>query len=93
MTQNLAKNIFGGVVSSYQTTLAIEIHNITEKNINLHVFTCQHWVSAMLIFDSEGLGANRNVSKRTRYLDRAVILARPDSTSSSSPAFHALYYV
>ena len=35
--------------SSYQVNLAIEIPNITEHYINSHVFTCQHWVSAMLI--------------------------------------------
>ena len=31
MTQNLTKNIIGGVVSSYQANLAIEIPNITEN--------------------------------------------------------------
>ena len=49
MTQNLAKNIIGNVALSYQANLAIEIPNITENNINSHVFTCQLWVFAMLI--------------------------------------------
>ena len=49
MTQNLAKNIIGGVVSSYQANLVLEIPDITENYINSHVFTSQHWVSAMLI--------------------------------------------
>ena len=49
MTQNIAKNIIGNVASSYQVNLAIEIPNITENYINSHVFTCRHWVSAMLI--------------------------------------------
>ena len=57
---------------------SIEIPNITKNYINLHIFTCCHWVSAMLIqiyvtllesffdwpdiFYSGGLGANRNMS-------------------------------
>ena len=78
MTQNLVKNIIGNVTLRYQVNLVIEIPNIAENYINLHVFTCQHWVSAMLIqiyatllgsffywlgiFLSGGLGAIRNVS-------------------------------
>ena len=46
MTQNVPKNIIGNVASSYQVNLAIEIPNITKNCINLHVFTCRHWVSA-----------------------------------------------
>ena len=34
----------------YQVNLAIEIPNITENYINSHVFTCRHWVSAILFF-------------------------------------------
>ena len=49
MTQNIVKNIIGNVASSYQVNLAIEIPNITENCFNSHVFTCWHWVSAMLI--------------------------------------------
>ena len=49
LTQNIAKNIIGNVASSYQVNLAIETPNITENYINSHVFTCRHWVSAMLI--------------------------------------------
>ena len=49
MTQNIAKNIIGNVASSYQVNLAIESPNITENYINSHVFTCPHWVPAMLI--------------------------------------------
>ena len=49
MTQNLVKTIIGNVASSYQVNLAIGIPNITENYINSQVFTCQHWVSAMLI--------------------------------------------
>ena len=49
MNQNIAKNIIGNVASSYQVNLAIEIPNITKNYINMHVFTCRHWVSAMLI--------------------------------------------
>ena len=49
MTQNIAKNIICNVASSYQVNLAKEIPNITENYINLHVFTCRQWVSAMLI--------------------------------------------
>ena len=49
MTQNLVKNIICNVASSYQVNLAIEIPNITENYIVSHAFTCQHWVSAMLI--------------------------------------------
>ena len=49
MTQNLIKNIISIVASSYQVNLAIEIPNITENYINSHVFTCRHWLSAMLI--------------------------------------------
>ena len=50
MTQNLVKSIIGNVASSYQVNLAIEIPNITENYINLHIFTGQHWVSAILVF-------------------------------------------
>ena len=50
MTQNLVKNIIGNVASSYQVNLAIENANMTENYINLHIFTCRHQVSAMLIF-------------------------------------------
>ena len=49
MTQNLFKNIICNVALSYQVNLAIEIPNITENYIISHAFTCQHWVSAMLI--------------------------------------------
>ena len=49
MPQNLVKNIIGSVASSYQVNVAIEIPNITENYINLHIFACQHWVPAMLI--------------------------------------------
>ena len=49
MTRNLFQNIIGNVASSYQVNLAIEIPNVTENDINLHFFTCQRWVSAMLI--------------------------------------------
>ena len=49
MTQNLVKSIIGNVASSYQVNLVIEIPNITENYINSHIFTCRHWVSAMLI--------------------------------------------
>ena len=77
MTQTKScQNIIGNVASSYQVNLAIEIPNITENYINSHIFTCQRWVSAMLIkyrllgiflisqifFYSGGLRANRNVS-------------------------------
>ena len=66
------------MASIYQANLVIEIPNMTENYVNWHVFTCRHWVSAMLIkifvtllgsfligqifFYSGGLGANRNVS-------------------------------
>ena len=50
MTQNIVKNIIGNVASSYQVNLAIEIRNITQNYINLHVFICRHLVSAMLIY-------------------------------------------
>ena len=49
MTQNIVKNIIGKVASSYQVNLAIEIPNITKNYINSLIFTCRHWVSAMLI--------------------------------------------
>ena len=49
MTQNLPKNIIGSVASIYQANLVIEIPDITENYVYLHVFTCRHWVSAMLI--------------------------------------------
>ena len=34
------------MASSYQVNLAIEIYNITQNYINLHIFTCRQWVSA-----------------------------------------------
>ena len=37
MTQNIIKIIICNVASSYQVNLAIEIRNITENYINLHV--------------------------------------------------------
>ena len=49
ITQNLVKNIISNVASSYQVNLAIEIPNITENYMSLYVFSCRHWVSAMLI--------------------------------------------
>ena len=49
LTFHHLKNIIGNVASSYQVNLAIEIPNVTENYINSHIFTCQHWVSAMLI--------------------------------------------
>ena len=49
MTQNIAKNIIVNMSSSYQVNLAIESPNVTENYIDLHVFTCRHWVSARLI--------------------------------------------
>ena len=49
MSQNIAKNIIANVAPSYQVNLTIEIPNITKNYINSHVFTCRHWVSAMLI--------------------------------------------
>ena len=76
MSQNLVKDIIGNVASSYQVNLAIKIPNIIENYINLHVFSCRHWVSAILICVTllgrffligqifsylGGLGANRNV--------------------------------
>ena len=64
----------------YQVYLATEIPDITQNYINSHVFTCRHWVSAILIqiyitllelfligqifFYSEGLVANQNVSRK-----------------------------
>ena len=49
LTKNLVRNIIDNVASSYQVNLAKENPNITENYINSLVFTCQHWVSAMLI--------------------------------------------
>ena len=49
MTQNIVINIIGKVASSYLVNLAIEIPNTIENYINSHVFTCRHWLSAMLI--------------------------------------------
>ena len=43
------QNIIGSVASIIQTNLVIEIPNITENYVHSHVFTCRHWVSAMLI--------------------------------------------
>ena len=48
MTQNIVKIIIGNVASSFEVNLAIKIPNITENYINSFVFTCRHWVSAML---------------------------------------------
>ena len=78
MTQNLPKNIIGSVASIYQANLVIEIPNTTENYVNSHVFTCRHWLSAMLFkymsrcwevfligqifFYSGGLRASWNVS-------------------------------
>ena len=56
MTQNIVKNIIGNVASSYQVNIAIEILSITENYINSHVFTCRHWVSAMLILIGHVVG-------------------------------------
>ena len=78
MTQNLPKNIIGSVASTYQANLVIEIPNITENYVNLHVFTfdieylhclfkytsrCwEVFLIGQIFFYSGGLGANRNVS-------------------------------
>ena len=50
MNQNFVKNIIGNVASSYQVSLAIDIHNKIENYKILHVFTCRHWVSEMLFY-------------------------------------------
>ena len=57
MTQNLVKNIIGNVASSYQVNLVIENADMTENYINSHIFTCRHWVSAMLILYVTLLGS------------------------------------
>ena len=94
MTQNLVKNIICNVASSVQVNIAIEIPNITKNYKNSHVFTCQHWVSAMLIqiyatllgcflILFGGLGANWNVSGKTwyeiSYFDKHFVISSPDN--------------